>query len=149
GRTKQDYLVVWSTDSLATSRDRIKGRERLLRGSFGPSLLHPLVSPAGTIFHDPIQQCLFKADVGSSLLALDPFVFQDFLALGQELFVENRVLHELRLFPLGGGHLGIAFHIGPIWSTKTISSRLRCSSGRTYSIGPQFGGTCFCTSLTS
>src|SRR5450631_4461296 len=107
---------------------------RLRCGRFGLGLLHPLVSPAVTIFHNPIAQRLLEADVRSGLLALDPLMFHNLLSLGQELFVENGVLNELRLFPLRGGHLGTVFHINEGWSTKTISSYLRCSSGRTYSI---------------
>jgi hypothetical protein len=51
-------------------------------------------------------------------------VFQNLFSLGKELLVENRVLHELGLLPLGGRHVGTVFHISELWSTKTISPEL-------------------------
>src|SRR4051794_38282566 len=67
-----------SQDSLATSQDRIKGTAAELSGGrFGFGLLHPLVSPAGPIFHDPITERFFKADVSAGFLTLDPFVLQN------------------------------------------------------------------------
>ena len=62
------------------------------------------------MFHDPIEQRFFEADVGPGFFALDPLVFQNLLALGQELLVEHRVLNELRLFVLRQRHVGTVFH---------------------------------------
>src|SRR2546423_513903 len=110
-----------SQDSLATSRDRIKGKAAELSGGrFGFGLLHPLVSPAGPIFHDPIAERFFKADVSAGFFAFDPFVLQNFFPLGKELLVENRVFNELRLFAFGRRHVGTVFHIAARRSIKTI-----------------------------
>src|SRR5436190_7851392 len=134
-----------SQDSLATSRDRIKGTAAELSGGrFGPGLLHPLVSPAGPVFHDPIAERFFEANISSGLFALDPFVFQNFFPLREELLVEHRVFNELRLFAFARGHVGTV-HIRAGRSIKTICS-LRRSSGYAYSI---LGGTCFCVYGTS
>src|SRR5687768_15969964 len=118
-----------SQDSLATSRDRIKGNGGSGSGRLGLGLLYPLVPPVGTIFHDPIEQRPFKADISPGLFALDPFVFQNLFSLGKEFLVENRVLHELGLLPLGGRHVGTVFHISELWSTKTISPELGVAPG--------------------
>ena len=61
-------------------------KERLGDGS-GHRLLLPLLTPRGAVFYDPVEERLFKADVVAGFLALDPFVAQDFFALGEELFV--------------------------------------------------------------
>ena len=62
-----------------------------------PTFFQAFLSPVGTVPHNPIEQRLLEADIGSSFLALDPLVFQNFFALRQEFFVKNRVLNELRL----------------------------------------------------
>ena len=62
------------------------------------------------MFHDPIQERLFKADVFAGFFALDPLMFQNFFALGQELLVEDRVPNELGLIFSCRGHLSDFFH---------------------------------------
>src|SRR3954471_6772090 len=110
-----------SQDSLATSRDRIKGTAAELSGGcFGPGLLHPLVPPAGPVFHDPIAERFFEADISPGFLALDPFMFQNFFPLREELLVEHGVFNELRLFAFSRHHVGTVFHIRPLRSIKTI-----------------------------
>src|SRR2546423_2269858 len=110
-----------SQASLATSRDRIKGKAAELSGGrFGPGLLHPLVPPVGAVFHDPIAKRLFEADISAGFLALDPFVFQNFFPLGEELLVEHGILNEPRLFAFGRRHVGTVFHIALRRSIKTI-----------------------------
>src|ERR1041385_1655912 len=91
------FVLVLSCISLATSRDRIKGTKKLGGGLFGARLLSSSVSPVGAMFHDPIQQGLFKADISSGLFALDPLMFQDLGTLCEKLLVEYRILDELRL----------------------------------------------------
>src|SRR5437870_188429 len=54
------------------------------------------------MLHDPIKQRFFKSNIGAGLFALDPLVFQNLFALGEELLVEHRVFHELRVFVFGG-----------------------------------------------
>jgi hypothetical protein len=41
------------------------------------------------MFHDPIEESLFEADVMAGLLALDPLVAEDFLPLGEEFLVKE------------------------------------------------------------
>ena len=88
------------------------------------------------MFHDPIEQRFLKADVSAGFFALDPFMFQNFFALGQELFVENGVLNELGLLDSCSDHFGIVFHIGEARSIKTHLADLDLALARTYSILP-------------
>src|SRR5438067_13556977 len=76
----------------------------------GARLLHSSLSPAGAMFHDPLEQSLFKADVFAGFFALDPFVSQDLRALRKELLVENRILNELRFIFFRRRHLWLLFH---------------------------------------
>src|SRR5213592_3586040 len=99
------FVLFVSLVSLATSRDRIKGTKKLGGGLFGARLLSSSLSPVGAMFHDPIEQSLFKADVFASFFAFDPFVFQNLGALGKELFIKNRIFNELRLILLRRRHL--------------------------------------------
>ncbi len=69
------------------------------------------------MFHDPIKQRPFEADVFAGLFALDPLVLQDLGALGKELLVENRILNELRLTFFQRRHLLLFFH--KIWYQST------------------------------
>jgi len=85
---------------LATSRDRIKGTKKLGGGLFGARLLSSSLSPVGAMFHDPIQQSLFKADISSGFFALDPLVFQDLGTLREKLFVQDRIPDESRVILL-------------------------------------------------
>jgi len=84
--------------SLATSRDRFKGHAYGSVDHFTSVLASRIrfFAPAGAMFHDPIEQCLFETDVFAGFLALDPLVLQNFRALGEEFLVENRIFNELR-----------------------------------------------------
>src|SRR5207253_3129575 len=56
-------------------------------GHFGQlHLAHSSFAPVGAMFHDPIEQRFLKADIGPGFFALDPFVFQNLLALSEKLF---------------------------------------------------------------
>ena len=46
------------------------------------------------MFHDPVEQSLFETNVMTGFFALNPFVTQDFFALGKELLVEQRFPNE-------------------------------------------------------
>jgi hypothetical protein len=76
----------------------------------GARLLSSSLSPVGAMFHDPIEQGLFKANVFSSFFAFDPLVFQDFGTLGKKLLIQDRILNELGLILFGRRHLRIFFH---------------------------------------
>jgi hypothetical protein len=102
--------LLVSCVSLATSQDRIKGTKKLGGGLFGARLLSSSVSPVGTMFHDPIEQGPFKADVFSGLFAFDPLVFQNLGTLREKLLVQDRILNELGLILLQKRHLRIVFH---------------------------------------
>src|SRR5437660_12452881 len=107
------YIFCLSSASLATSRDRFKGAENKSGGCFFcASLLHSSLSPMGAMFHDPIEERFFKTDVFAGFFALDPFMFQNLFALGQELLIEDRVLNELRIvfLCLGDRHVDSFFH---------------------------------------
>src|SRR5262245_55802135 len=62
------------------------------------------------MFHDPIQQSSFKADVFSGFFAFDPFMLQNFRALCEELLVERRLFDELRFVCFRRGHVRFFFH---------------------------------------
>jgi hypothetical protein len=78
--------------SFAASRDRLKGQAVgllfficvLVFEQFGP-----VTPPVGAIFQNPVEQGFFKPDVSPDLLALDPFVAQNFISFCQEFLVEN------------------------------------------------------------
>src|SRR6059058_5502496 len=99
-----------SSVSLATSQDRLKGTKKLGGGLFGARLLSSSLSPVGAMFHDPIQQSSFKADVFPGLFALDPLVLQNFCALREELLVKRRFFNELRLIGFRRRHVRFFFH---------------------------------------
>jgi hypothetical protein len=111
-----------SCASFATSRDRFKGTKKLGGGLFGTRLPSSSLSPIGAMFHDPIKQRLFEADVFAGFFALDPFVLQNFGPLGKELLVENRILNELRLTFFQTRHLSLFFH--KIWDQSTQRFRV-------------------------
>ena len=50
------------------------------------------------MFHDPVEERLFKTDVVTRFFTLDPFVAEDFLPLGEELFVEQGFFDEGGIF---------------------------------------------------
>src|SRR5436190_23075526 len=108
------YVFYCPFASLATSQDRFKGAENKSRGClFCASLLHSALPPMGAMFHDPIEERFFKADVLAGFFTLDPFMLQNLFALGQELFVEDRVLIVLRFvfIDLCKRHVVSFFHI--------------------------------------
>src|ERR1044072_9671130 len=103
------FVLLVSCVSLATSRDRIKGTKKLGGGLFGPRLLSSSLSPVGAMFHDPIQQSSFKADVFPGFFAFDPLVLQNFCALREELLVKRRLFDEVRLICFRRGHVHFFF----------------------------------------
>jgi hypothetical protein len=48
------------------------------------------------MLNDPIRQRLLKADVAPGFLGFDPFVAEDFLALGLKFPIERRVFQQVR-----------------------------------------------------
>src|SRR5213592_490457 len=104
------FVLFVSLVSLVTSQDRIKGTKKLGGGLFGARLLSSSLSPVGAMFHDPIQQSSFKADVFPGFFALDPLVLQDFCALGKKLLVKRRFSNELRLICFRRRHVCFFFH---------------------------------------
>src|SRR5947207_11997886 len=51
--------------------------KKLGGGRFGARLLPSPFSPVGAMFHDPLKQSSFKANVFTGFLALNPFVLQN------------------------------------------------------------------------
>src|SRR5437899_10611087 len=103
------FVLFVSLVSLATSQDRIKGTKKLEGGLFGARLLSSSLSPIGAMFHDPIQQSSFKADVFPGFFALDPLVLQNFCALRKKLLVKRRFFNELRLLCFRRRHVRLLF----------------------------------------
>src|SRR6059058_6088032 len=100
-----------SSVSLATSQDRLKGTKKLGGGLFGARLLSSSLSPIGAMFHDPIQQSSFKADVFPGFFALDPLVLQNLRSLRKKFLVKRGFLDELRLICFRKrGHVRFFFH---------------------------------------
>jgi hypothetical protein len=91
--------------------------QKLGGGLFGARLPSSSFSPIGAMFHDPIKQRFFEADVFAGFFALNPLVFQNFGTLGKELLVKDRILDELRLSLFQRGHLSLFFH--KIWGQST------------------------------
>src|SRR5262245_12235690 len=96
--------VPWRPHRIALKVQKLGG------GLFGARLLSSSLSPVGAMFHDPIQQSSFKADVFPGFFTLDPLVLQNFRALRKELLVERRVFDELRLVSFRRGHVRLFFH---------------------------------------
>src|SRR6266566_8019835 len=101
-----NFVVFASCVSLATSRDRVKGTKKLGGGLFGARLLSSSLSPVGAMFHDPIQQGSFKADIFPGFFALDPLMLQNFRSLSKELLIKRRFSNELRLICFRRRHVG-------------------------------------------
>src|SRR6058998_194425 len=101
-------VLLASCVSLATSRDRVKGK-KLGGGLFGARLLPSPLSPVGAMFHDPIKQGSFKANVFAGLLALNPFMLQNLRAFGKKLLIKRRILDELSLILFRRRHLEFFF----------------------------------------
>jgi hypothetical protein len=55
----------------------------------------PCFSPLGAVLDNPIGQSSFESDVLSFFLGLDPFVPQNFFALGLKLAVKGRVFYQI------------------------------------------------------
>ena len=91
------FVLFVSLVSLATSQDRIKGTKKLGGGLLGARLLFSSLSPVGAMFHDPIQQGFFKADISSGFFAFDPLMSQNLGTLGEKLLVQDRIPNELRV----------------------------------------------------
>jgi hypothetical protein len=53
-------------------------------------------APLTAMFDNPIGQSLLEPDVPARFFRLDPFVTEDFFALGLEFAVERRILQEIR-----------------------------------------------------
>ena len=51
--------------------------------------------PTGAVFDNPISQRSFKSDVVSFFFGLDPFVAQNFFALGLKLAIERGVFDQI------------------------------------------------------
>jgi hypothetical protein len=93
-------VLLVSCVSFATSLDRIKGAKKLGGGLLGARLLSSSLAPVGAMFHDPIQQSLFKPDISSGFLAFDPLMFQDLGTLREKLLVQDRIPNEVRVILL-------------------------------------------------
>ena len=78
--------------SFATSQGGVKGTNFIssIRGG-----VLTVFAPARAVLDDPIRQRLLEADVTAGLFRLDPFVPEDFLALGLKLAVERGVLQQI------------------------------------------------------
>jgi hypothetical protein len=74
--------------SFATSRGGVKGTVfTVLIGAAGLAVF----APAGSVLDDPIRQGLFETDVPSGLFRFNPFVPENFFALGLKLPIQRRV----------------------------------------------------------
>src|SRR6516225_4868289 len=103
-------LVSVSRVSLVTSRDHLKGTKKLGGGLFRARLPSSSLSPVGAMFHNPIQQGSFKADIFPGFFALDPLMFQNFRSLSKELRITRRFFNELRLICFRRRHVRFFFH---------------------------------------
>src|SRR5439155_4173891 len=119
-------FVSVSSVSLATSLDRLKGTKKLGGGLFRARLLSSSLSPVGAMFHNPIQQSSFKADVFTGFFALDPLVLQNLRALGKKLLVERRFFHELRFICIRRRH--VRFFFLKIYTSSTPNGSVTAKS---------------------
>lgn len=55
----------------------------------------PRAAPVGAVVHDPVGQGVFEAHVASGFLGLDPFMFQNLLALSLEFPVKRGILQQI------------------------------------------------------
>lgn len=62
------------------------------------------ITPAGSVFHDPIEKSTLKTDVMTGLFAFDPLVAQDFLTLRQKLLIQHGILDQIGAFSSLGIH---------------------------------------------
>jgi len=56
------------------------------------------------MFHDPVEEGLFKANIMAGFLAFDPFVAQDLFPFSEEFLVEQGLADEFSRFICRGGH---------------------------------------------
>src|SRR5207247_5580942 len=96
GQRLVDSVLAGSCVSLATSRDRVKGKKSG-GGRFGARLLPSPLSPVGAMFHDPFKQSSFKANVFAGLLAFNPFMLQILTSFGKKLVINRRLLSDRTL----------------------------------------------------
>ena len=57
------------------------------------------------MFHNPVKERLFKTDIVTRFLALDPLMAQDLFTFRQKLLVEKGVFNQIRILNLGA-HAG-------------------------------------------
>ena len=57
-------------------------------------------TPIRSVFDNPIEQSFLKSDIAPGLFTFNPFVTQNLVAFGEKLFVENRVLNQIKWFRL-------------------------------------------------
>src|SRR2546430_16503772 len=81
------------------------------------------------MFHDPIKQGSFKADVFAGFFAFNPFMLQNLCALSMELLVERPILNALSLIFFQRRLHRFFFH--NIWD-KSIKSSHWHSTQRPY-----------------
>jgi hypothetical protein len=79
--------------SFATSRGGVKGTvfPVYLIGAAGLAVF----APAGPVLDDPIRQGLFETDVPSGFFRFNPFVPENFFALGLKLPIQRGVLEQI------------------------------------------------------
>jgi hypothetical protein len=65
--------------------------------NFAPGGHHAGFTPLGAMLDDPVYQRLFKPNVMTGLLGLDPFVLQDFLTFGLKVPVKQRILEQIAI----------------------------------------------------
>src|SRR5262249_22356669 len=99
-RDASGCILFWSHQFPWRPRGIALKVQKLGGGLFGARLLSSSLSPVGAMFHDPIQQSSFKADVFPGFFALDPFMLQNFRSLSKKLLVKRRFFEELRLICL-------------------------------------------------
>ena len=76
------------------------------------------------MFHDPVEERLFKADVVARLFALNPFVPEDFLPLGEELFIEQGFFDERGIFVGGVAHMVCANFYNETFASMFLTGAL-------------------------
>ena len=82
-----DFII-----SFATSPGGVKGKVLvgLIRGS---NLA--IFAPGRAVFDYPIRQRLLKANIPSGFFRFNPFMSEDFLALGLEFAIERGVFQQI------------------------------------------------------
>lgn len=70
------------------------------------------------MLYDPVQERSFEADIVPGLLALDPLMAKNLLALGQELLIEHRIFYQFCGVLVRGFHYYFASLY--IWPPESI-----------------------------